>query len=324
MKNNLIIAVICLALGGALAWSFKPATPEPETTQNSSATPQKSPPPVSSRRSQNAARQTSASERLVEVTPEATPQPRNQGNRPQNRMQELFKKRMSDQMNARISQLVASLNLTPAQEQQLRDLVSQKIDELSNPDPNNPNPAEAFAKLAELTRSDYLDTLAADLLTNDQKTAHEALKQRELANQVEARALKDLAGLSSLDLTAAQKDAAYDILLKQAEESVPAKNGSTNGIASLVTESLGLDLEALGLDEVLSEGSAGPSQNQGERPNPREMFARIRERQTQMIDQQVESLRPVLNDQQLEQYRQNLERRNSGLLGGILGGGRRE
>ena len=81
--------------------------------------------------------------------------------------------------------------------------------------------------MSELFNTDVIDEALAEILTPEQQEELEAVKKREIANKVEAQALKELAKLSNLDLSQEQKDAAYDILYKNAETSVGNETPAT-------------------------------------------------------------------------------------------------
>jgi len=95
-----------------------------------------------------------------------------------------------------------------------------------------------------------VDDALTDLLTPGQKEAHDALQKRELANKVEATALKNLAKLSFLDLSQEQKDAAYDIPSSKAEKAV-AKSSPEAAMVSFIGGGRGIDfdLDDLGIPQ---------------------------------------------------------------------------
>ena len=227
----------------------------------------------------------------------------------------MMKKRRMAKLDARISKLVAQLNLTPEQEAALRKAAEESPGDVSAMTSGDFDPS----KLAELSGNGTFDEALAEILTDEQKEEHEAVKTRELANKVEAKALKDLAKLSSLDMTQEQKDAAYDVLYKQAEEST-GNNSAESGILSMVTDGLGIELD-IDAGDLGVAGTVIPDSNGDEAPrNPQDMMKRMQENRQKKIDQKVEALRPVLDDNQLEQYRKSLEIKNNGIRGGFPGG----
>lgn len=134
--------------------------------------------------------------------------------------------------------------------------------------------------------------------------AHDALRERELANKVEAKALKNLARLSSMDLTQEQKNSAYDLLYKAAEdesgESSPAPVESGNGPGNQFDAE---DLTVAGLIRMAgSESSKKPLVL-----NSGQILEGGGEGESEEINKEIGVLRPVLNETQIEEYRRRLE-----------------
>jgi hypothetical protein len=311
MKFSVILSIVCIGIGIAIGWIAKPA-PESEVVQIE-------PPKESSRKegkptngvAEKSERRATPSARVIggESRENMSDEQREQMKKYQNRFGEMMKKRRMAKLDARISKLVAQLNLTPDQEAALRKAAEEDGGDVSGGfDPS---------KLTGSAQEGDLETALAEVLTEEQKEEHEALKKRELANKVEARALKEMAKLSNLDMTQEQKDAAYDILYKQAEDS-SGNDSTASGIASIIGEGIGIELNSndLGID-FAAGGETGEEAKDGKSPNPQDFMARMKENRQKNIDQKVEALRPVLDDTQLEQYRKDLEFKSQGILGGM-------
>ena len=322
MKFSVILSIVCIGIGIAIGWISKP---DPATAD--SETPEVAPPKTSTRSETPAAkppveksdRNPTPPARVVGRTnpEEMTDERRATMAKYQNRFGDMMKKRRMSKLDARISKLVAQLNLTPEQEAALREDAEKNLEGIDSMMSGDFDPS----KLGSLTGDSSLDDALAEILTDEQKEENEALKERELSNKVEAKALKNLANLSSLDMTQEQKDAAYDILYKQAEEST-SNASPASGILSMVSEGLGIELDAgdLGIDAAeLPDGSDPDASEDGAR-DPQKMMARMRENQQKQIDTKVEAMQPILNETQLDQYRKSLEIKRGGILGGILGG----
>lgn len=320
MKNTLLLSLVCLGLGFAAGWIAKPV-PASALTINGA------PVEASSRKGvAHSEKARSASERdkakVAEAVagsdrPETDPKTKEAIEKAKNDWTERIGKRQQDKLDARIAKLVAQLGLSPEQEATLRKALEGKAKGLESVFSGDIDPSNV-GEIASLLGGDGVDEALDDLLTPEQKEAYEALKKRELANKVEASALKNLAKLSFLDLTQEQKDAAYDILYNAAEKDT-AEVSPQASIISAVTDGFGLeiDLDDLGLAEAFTGGGTAA----GETPNPIEMMKRAKETMAKRIDEKVEVLRPVLTETQLEQYRNNLESKSGGLFGGFLGGG---
>jgi len=171
--------------------------------------------------------------------------------------------------------------------------------------------------MAKHFRGHGVDNLLSEILTPDQEQAFDQLKARELANKIEAKALKNLAKLSFLDLSQEQKDAAYDLLYKEAETSASIQSPE-GSMVSMFNEGAGLeiDVEDLGIGGVFAQGAVKSAE--GENPSPADIAQQVRKNMNQRIDQKVQALAPILNENQQAAYRQHLESNSGGLFGSFL------
>ncbi len=323
MKNTIILSLVCLGLGFAAGWVAKPApdfstAAAPDTTPAKSESRRSTNPPASSA-TESDRKKTSLNSFVIggdDQIKEFDAETRQAMANSQKQWGEMFKKRQMDKIDARIAKLTTELNLTPAQQAELRKLLETKSKGMESM-LSGTGDMSKVGDLASLMNGG-VDEALKGLLTPEQEEAHEALQKRELANKVEASALKNLAKLSYLDLSQEQKDAAYDILYADAEKSA-GKTSSQNAMVSAMTEGMGieLDMEDLGISGALEMENAG---NSSERPNPADIMAKMKESQAKRVAEKVEALRPVLNETQLEAYRKNLESKSGGILGGMLGG----
>ena len=74
------------------------------------------------------------------------------------------------------------------------------------------------------------------------------------------------------------------------------------------------------LDDTLAEILTDEQKEEHEAQNPRDIMARMKERQQERINEKVEALRPILDDSQLHQYRSSLESKSGGIIGRLLQG----
>ncbi|MFM1558470.1 MAG: Spy/CpxP family protein refolding chaperone [Roseibacillus sp.] len=332
MKNSLVIGLLCLGIGFGAAWIIKSASDK--ATTESPDTKKSSGPSTSAQdeiaKSDRPAPETPAPEtnRKIVNNGEEVPLPeevRAQFTRGQDRFREMIARRQKSKEDAQIKKLVDRLGLTDTQADQLRAYFAKNREELEALMADGDGD---WRKMRELTKSlgdDALDAALADILTDDQKTAYEEMKQRDLANKVEARAYRDLATIQGiLDLNPEQKDQVYEILHKDAAQRVES-NREANAIVTTITEGLGLDINP----EDLGIGFSGAIQSfvnraeDGEQPSEDrgEILQAMRDNRQQEIDNKVELLAPVLDDGQEDAYRTHLETRGGGLFGGLLQGG---
>lgn len=323
MKNTLLVALVCIGLGVAIGWIAKPS---PEDTADNAPSSDSSvkPTPKPSSRPRPKATESDRDPALTSSViggedgdSKITPEQRAAMEKGQNQWTNMLKKRQRAKVDARIAKLVSDLNLTPEQEAELRKKIEDQFGGLEGMFSGETDPSK-MGDLAKLLGGDGVDEALNDLLTPEQKEAHEELKKRELANKVEAKALKNLAKLSFLDMSQEQKEAAYDILYSEAEESV-AESSPEGAVISMMTSGLGIDIDVddLGIAGAFSMENARPAED-GSRPDPAAMMAKANASMAKRVDEKVEALRPVLNETQLDAYRKNLESKSSGLFGGFL------
>jgi hypothetical protein len=318
MKNTVLVAIVGIALGFAVAWFVKPDSPGTATS------PEASPP------SRVHAPEPSTAPKEPRVTTRSTNVKKRdsieEGNSPRvttrvidgnnSSFEKMMKKRQEKKFDARIARLVKELNLTPEQEKELLAQWSKKTEglaEMMRSGKGMENPGD----IAKLMSGSGIEETLEPLLSDEQKAELTALQEREFDNRVESRALKSLAKLSFLDLKSDQKDAVMDILYDQAEER--EKSGSAGGaMMSVMTEGLGieLDIDSLGIGGIIEEQIEGGNEN----TDQNDIMKRMKESSQKRIDEKVKALEPVLDEDQLTRYRESLESKNGGMLGGILGG----
>ena len=311
MKNTVLVAVTGIALGFAIAWLVKPQ--EIVTTDTKASAAMQAPASTETKESRITTRATSTTPREESSAPKASS---NVIESDSPEFMKMIEKQQKAKFDARITRLVKELNLTPAQEAELRKLWKKKAEGIAALIQGEEGMESAEEIASVMTGSGIEDTLEP-LLTDEQKEALAELQQRELDNRVESRALKGLAKLSFLDLRPEQKDAMMELLYEQAEEKEKSP-GAESAVMGMVTGSLGLDIDIddLGLEEIIGEQI-----EEGDEPaNPADFMARLQENQQRRIDEKVAALEPVLDDDQLERYRESLESKQGGILGHFLGG----
>lgn len=231
-------------------------------------------------------------------------------------MQKQMAKRMTDvqrkKFEARFSKLCAELNLSPDQQAKIRATMEErftKMGELFTFDGSGDSAAK-MKELSALMKGDALDEATAGLLTNEQKSSFDALKGKERQSRIDSKALKDLGNLGTvLDLSQDQKDAVYGVLSEQAAKQEDS-NKST-GMMSMFSEGMGIQIDdELGMSDIIQE----QMENHVDGPPSADIKKTIQETIRKRTDERVEALRPVLNDQQLQQYRAHLETKAAGMM----------
>lgn len=233
------------------------------------------------------------------------------------KMQEQMAQRMTDmqrkKFEARFAKLCAELNLTPDQQAKIRAAMEDrftKMGGLFSFDGSSESP-EKMKELSSLMKSDGLEEATAAVLNEDQKSGFDSLKAKERQNRIDSKALKDLGNLNTvLDLSEEQKDAVYGVLAQQAAKQEDGKKSA--GMMNMFTEGMGVQIDdELGMSDILQEqmeahGDARPAEG-----DIKKFMAETIKKRT---DERVEALRPVLSEQQLQQYRTHLETKASGMM----------
>lgn len=319
MKSHFYLAIACLAIGASVSWIIKPGPESPSAANDSSE--RNSTSPTDKPRSSATSRREVSDRRGPESDrPEPAIVTRINGetqdsDKVQQQMEAMFKERQMTKWNARILKLVTQLQLSKDQEDTLREVLKKELEVFDGIFSGESDPSRVSALLGV----DGLDNALTEILTDSQKDEFEKLKEKELANKVEARALKELANLTDLDLTPDQKDAVYDILYQQAETSIE-NEAPTHGMISMVTNGFGIEIDSDSVGMATTIIPSGEGSFEGEiGPDSSSWVASAKEQINKQIDQKVDALRPVLNESQISQYRQQLELKQGGIFGGLDG-----
>lgn len=334
MKNTVMIGLLCLGIGFGAARLLLPNPEDPESKdiqKSPSSTP--GDPKRSADLSADLSAEIAKSDRpdpsaIILNGREADPNGEDIQQRfrtGQDRFRKIMAERQKNKEEATIQKLVDRLGLTDAQADKIRAYFAKNREELEALMADGDGDWRKMRRLTKSLGDDALDSALADILTDEQKTAYEEMKQRDLANKVEARAYRDLATIQGiLDLNPEQKDQVYAILHKDAAQKTES-NREANSIVATITEGIGLDINpddlGIGFSGAIqsfvnrAEDGEPPSENRGE------ILQSIRDNQQQEIDNKVELLAPVLDEGQEDAYRTHLETRGGGLFGGLLQGG---
>lgn len=324
MKNTMAVGLLMLGLGFAIGWMAKPT---PTGSADAKVTASKS------SQSQPSAGGTSPSEAGLKIRRTERPpvakdpsQPTDeqiaQGKKVQGEMMKSMVKRMRSKFEAQIEKLSENLNLTPAQKDSLTALLDERMKALEKLDFSDPKSMEGMGEeLKGLTTQAFEDQLASSL-TEDQKVALTDFKAKELQAKVDTTALKSLSQLQGvIEFEDGQRDEVYKILTENAEAEA-IKEAATPNLMELMTADMGFEMDPydLNLQEAMTDaiGIDGSKMTTASPNDQKTMAKNLREIIDQRIDAKVESLRPVLNDKQLEQYRGELKTKGLGVFGPML------
>ncbi len=315
-----------LGLGFAIGWIAKPvpvveqtagkgkireAQPRPETPVTKVDTE----PTVQGKRAiRTPARETSddAKEKQME-----------QAKKMQAEMARQMTKRQRDKLVQHIDKLAEALGLTEAQKKPLIDWVDVNMAKMEGMDFTKPESMEGMMEVMKTLTPKAMQDQLATSLTEEQKVALKDFVDREHRTKVDAAALKSLSKLQGvIEFGEGQRDQIYEILAASADESLKAREEKPDP-TSFFMEGMGMDMDPydLGLQsamtEMMGDDPAEFAKNGGD---GKEMAKRLRETFDKKIDAKVEVLRPVLDEKQLEQYRQELKTKGLGMYGTMLMG----
>ena len=318
MKNLTVVGLLMLGLGFCLGWLVKPLTVVDPAVQAISGKPAVAsvPEPI-----QDAPPPGKHAIREAPVTKTAGTPSEAQMNQAKTMQAEMSKK-MVDGLRAkfttRIERLAENLDLTADQEAQLTAWLDGQMKEMGNLDISG----SGFAGNTRMPTEKSMEEQLALSLSAGQKDALQEFKGREHQSKVDTTALKSLSKLQGIiQFEEGQRDEVYKVLTESAEASLLAEDDKPD-VTKMFTEGMGIEMDPydLGLAQAMSSMRSDPTRN-GESPaSSQEMAKTIRETVDKRIDDKVEQLRPVLNDRQLELYRNELKTKGLGVYGPMLMG----
>jgi hypothetical protein len=230
--------------------------------------------------------------------------------------------RQMDRFTNQAAKWSAVLGLEKSQQEQLMDIAAAQLDELDklavegieNGDPTAIS--ESARRAMELVSGQALNTSLAGMLTPEQRKVYEEFSVRQNISRAESGALRQLAGLNEdLMLSPEQRNQVYGIFYEQALANAANDNGLGGAIDNL-TSSAGLSVDPAMKNILSSVATRGLAELASGRPlDPQALEAMARETMKQSVDKQVEGLRGVLDEAQLEFYRTQLNERMQALTG---------
>ena len=238
-----------------------------------------------------------------------------------------MKERQMERLSSKMAQWSAALGLDQEQQEKLVEISSDQLDELealatSAAESGDPAAISESAKRAmAIINGTALEGSMTGLLTPEQQELHKQFGERQDQSRAEARTLRQLAGLQEdLMLTPAQRNDVYAVLYENSLASTKDDSGVGSMIETFASQSgMSIDPSLQGvLSKIASEGLEGLASGQKlDRDSIQEM---AKSAASDSIEKQIEQLRPVLTDGQLELYRSQLESRVGNLM--KLGGPR--
>jgi len=197
--------------------------------------------------------------------------------------------------NARAARIAEALGLDDAQHQRLDEIITQHKSNDAGPPPRTPR--EMIEQMAKATAS--LDGEINQILTPEQRSAYEAMKSRQIQNQAESRAQRELAALSDqVDMNPEQREAALQALrnnsaarsqldanLLGVSQSTPNAGQYADMMADAAAFSPDLDLTA----------------------DPLALHRLMAQLQGRQVEEKVARMAAILTPAQLAQYRAALE-----------------
>lgn len=227
-------------------------------------------------------------------------------------------------LQQRIDKLTESLSLTDAQKAQLMAWLDESIGKVESMGTEDMVKPGAEGELMASLSNKALDEQLSGSLTDDQKTALAGFNEHETQAKTDSAALKSLSLLQgAIDLEEGQRDAVYKILSDAAAARVQKESGnpSSSGMSVGGTD-IDMDPYGLGIQDAMQQAFSDTGGDASGNPPDRQKLAdKFRAIIDQRIEDQLDQLRPVLNDKQLEQYRAELKNKGAGIIGGALMGG---
>lgn len=318
MKNSLILVVLSLLIGFATAWLIKPdataSNDEAATVRHARKSSQRghsdSTASADAKRSRTSEASISSSVKVIGAEDELDEETRKQIEDAQLKQQKMVRDRLEKKYAIEIDAMIAELGLDAEQEKALRAYYEQRMDMLSSSDPMEmATDPDKIKLMAAAMRGDGLADAMAEHLDDDQKEALEAMQERKQRNKIEAVAMKDLAKVQQvLDLSDEQRDAVYDVLVEEANDKVESES-DTNVVMNGMMSNMGVDMDLGDVDmgSMMSLSTQGEDGEGGEDIDRESIITKLKEDRQKKIDTKVERMAPILNDNQLKQYRNHLE-----------------
>ncbi len=237
-----------------------------------------------------------------------------------------MKERQMERITNQMAKWSAALGLDEGQQEKLLDIANAQSEEMealaAAAEGGDPAAISESAKRAMAIMSGRaLEESMADVLTPDQQEKYEAFGTRQNASRAEARTLRQLATLQEdLMLTPEQRNDVYGIVYENSLAQVEGDSDMTSMIEQFASEA-GVSLDPSLQGMISSLANRGLEEMASGKEMNRDSIKEFAESaMSDSIAQQVDQLRPVLTEAQLDLYRSQLEGRIGGLMQRGLGG----
>lgn len=224
-----------------------------------------------------------------------------------------MRERQMDRLTNKMAKWSAALGLDKDQQGKLLDIANAQFDEMADMEQTveggDPASISDSAKRAmSIMSGRALEESMVDMLSPEQKTKYEEFGNAQRQNRAEASSLRQLASLQEeLMLTPEQRNDAYGIIyanqMKQSEE-----NSDVSSMIEQFTSQAGITVDPALKGMISSIANKGLEQlASGEQLDGEGMKGLAENAVNSSVEEQVELLRPVLTEGQLELYRSQLE-----------------
>jgi len=320
MKRIVPVGFVMLAVGFGLGWVCKPAASTEKSTAAGKPTASVSATSTNVKKAETATAEPLPSKvEKREPVDKAKVDQKEQIRKMQSQMSKQMTERMRAKFEKQIEKLAAGLNLTDAQKASLTAWLDDRMAKLGDVDFSNPKSMQSFSETLKTMTSKAMEDQLQASLTPDQKTALTDYKEKEIHAKADTLALKNLSKLqTAVEFVDGQRDEVYKILTEDAEKKAGEEETAAD-LAKLMTEGMGEDTDPYDLGIQSLMGKMGEAEESGgARKNGKETAQAIREAIDQSIEAKVDLLRPVLNENQLDQYRKELKTNGLGMMGPML------
>lgn len=223
-------------------------------------------------------------------------------------MDKIFSDRQKKTHENLLADLARKLNLNEEQKGHLAKVLDGRMEEIRRKMKKGKEEKGEFQmkEIGALIRGEGMRESIAVFLSDKQLSAYDSHKKEEWSRQVESRAYKDLAQINSiLELNEAQKDQVYEILYEDAGTKMEA-NRDVQAFMGMLSGQMGVGID-VGDDGVADMMELTVMLESEGDLDENEIMRQMQERRTTRNAEKIDRMKPILDDQQLERYREHLE-----------------
>ena len=231
-------------------------------------------------------------------------------------------KRHRAKLEQQIERLGDKIQLTGAQKAGLTAWLDEQMKKMESMDLSDPLAMVKLPEVAGSITNEALESQLAPSLTNEQQAALVDFKDNELHLKVDALALKSLSKLQGvIEFENGQRDEVFKILTKDAEVAAAAELKNPD-MSKIFTEGMGIDIDPydLGLQTIITDTMADSGKEGDAGHDKPQIGQKMREILDKRIEEKIDKLRSVLNEKQLDAYRDELKTKGMGVYGQVISG----